>query len=100
MQIVHTARLAVLPGDRHRDRMAIRGANQVRPLIRHKAAIAREQMKFDAARRKALVISEVAMPGHRAFDFVVGDDGAAWSNSARTRTESPGPVRSRRRACC
>src|SRR5216684_7291129 len=76
MQIVAAAHLAGLPGDRHRDRIRIRGPHAVRPLIRHKAAVAREQVKFNAARRKTLVVFQVAMPGHRALDFFVGDDGA------------------------
>ena len=76
MQIVEAAHLAGLPGDRHRDRIGIRGPHPVRPLIRHVAAVAREQMKFAAARRKTVVVYQVAMLGHRAFDFVVTDDGA------------------------
>src|SRR3954451_18708724 len=33
-------------------------------------------MKLAAARRKTLVVFQVAMLGHRAFDLVVGDDAA------------------------
>src|ERR1700737_4290842 len=76
MQIVEAAHLARLPDNRHRDRMGISRAHPVRPLIRHIAAVAREQMKFGAARRKAVVIFQVAMFGHRALDLVVADDGA------------------------
>src|SRR4051812_25900050 len=33
-------------------------------------------MKLGAARRKAVVVSEVAMLGHRTLDLLVGDDRA------------------------
>jgi hypothetical protein len=54
----------------------------VRPLIRHKAAVAGEQVKFDAARHQTLVVFQVAMPGHRALDFVVGFRGNSRLNAA------------------
>src|SRR4030095_15288896 len=38
------------------------------------ATIAREQMEFLSPRRKALIVFQVAMLGHRAFDLVVTDD--------------------------
>ncbi len=74
MQIVEAAHLARFPGDRHRDRIAACGADPVRPLIRHVAAVALEQMKLLAARRKAFVVLQIAMFGHRTLDLVVGDD--------------------------
>src|SRR6202022_4131842 len=61
---------------RQRNRIAAGGAHPVRPLIRHVAAVTREQMEFAAAPREAFVEFQVAMFCHRTLDLVVRDDPA------------------------
>ena len=63
------------------------GAHPVRPLIGYVAAVACKQVELDRPRREALVEFQVAVPGHRALDPGIVDDGAVGLLSIEARTE-------------
>ncbi len=67
--------------------MAIGGAHPVRPLVRHEAAVAGEQMKFDAARREALVVFPLRDHGDPAAARLADTAPRAAQDSARQTRE-------------